>query len=141
MEDNREEKNAESHSEELTDPEMEVKELYEEHEEEEAEIMEYVPRLTPKWLKFWQIFLGWLAGFLIWFFMALGVLYPDNLLMSWAFLIVFAVAMFGRNAIERRTGLELKLFMRHFLISLIVFLVIFVILGPVTHILDTDSVG
>lgn len=82
-----------------------------------------------------QILLGWLAGFLIWFCMALGVMYPENELLSWSFLLVFAAAMFGRNAVERRTGMDLRLYMRSFLISLIVFLAVFVILGPVTHIL------
>lgn len=113
-----------------------AEELYEEQEEEEAEIMEYVPKLSTKWQRFWQIFLGWLFGFLIWFFMAVGLFFPDNILLSWSFLIVFAAAMYGRNAVERRTGMHLKLYMRHFLISLIVFLAVFVILGPVTHVLD-----
>lgn len=122
----------------LATPEKSTEELYEEQEEEQAEIMEYVPKLSSKWQKFWQIFLGWFLGFLIWFFMALGMFFPDNILMSWSFLIVFAAAMYGRNAIERRTGIELKLYMRHFLISLIVFFAIFVILGPVTHVIDPE---
>lgn len=83
-----------------------------------------------------QILLGWLAGFLIWFCMALGVMFPDNELLGWSFLLVFAAAMFGRNAVERRTGMDLRLYMRCFLISLIVFLGVFILLGPVLHVID-----
>ncbi|MBD5559801.1 MAG: hypothetical protein HDQ87_05520 [Clostridia bacterium] len=82
-----------------------------------------------------QIILGWLAGFLIWFCMALGLMFPENQLLGWSFLIVFAAAMFGRNEVARRTGLDLRTYMRSFLISLIVFLAVFIIVGPVMHLL------
>lgn len=106
--------------------------LPEQQEEEQAQLPPPPPTKKQRWM---QILLGWLAGFLIWFSMALGLMYPDNPVLSWLFLVVFAAAMFGRNAVERRTGMDLRPFMRAFLISLVVFLVVFVILGPVTHLL------
>lgn len=106
---------------------------------EEAQVAEReeppLPAPLTKRQRLWQIILGWLAGFLIWFCMALGLMHPDNQLLSWSFLIVFAAAMFGRNAVEHRTGMDLRLYMRCFLYSLIVFLAVFVVLGPVTHLL------
>lgn len=109
--------------------------LLAEQEEESAELMERTPPELTKRQRFWQITLGWLAGFLIWLCMAIGLMNQENELLSWLFLVVFAAAMFGRNAVERRTGMDLKLYMRSFLISLIVFLIVFVVLGPVTHVL------
>ena len=102
--------------------------------EEEREIAEQRPQLTSK-QRLWQILLGWASGFLIWFCMALGLMFPENTIMSWLFLVVFAAAMFGRNAVERRTGMDVRLFTRCFLFSLIVFLIVFVIAGPVLHLL------
>lgn len=111
--------------------------LKEQHKEVEEIGAGAAPELTKR-QKFWQITLGWLAGFLIWLCMALGLMNQGNELLNWSFLIVFAAAMFGRNAVERRTGMDLRLYMRSFLISLIVFLVVFVIVGPVMHLLPEN---
>ncbi len=112
------------------------KELYAQEEEEAAEIEEYVCKLTPGQQQVWQIILGWVFGFSIWFSLAISMLNPDNSLLSFLFVIIFAAAMFGRTAIERKTGVRLRVFMKHFLISLIVFLAAYIILGPVTGILS-----
>jgi hypothetical protein len=90
---------------------------------------EYVPRLTGKQQTIWQIALGWAFGFGIWFSLALGAQDQENVLLRWLFLILFAVAMIGRNQIEKRTGVRLRVFMKHFLISLLVFLGVFIIYG------------
>ena len=45
--------------------------------EEEREIAEQRPQLTSK-QRLWQILLGWASGFLIWFCMALGLMFPEN---------------------------------------------------------------
>ncbi len=89
----------------------------------------YVPRLTEKQQTVWQIVLGWAFGFGIWFSLALGAQDQENVLLRWLFLIIFAVAMIGRNQIEKRTGVMLRVFMKHFLISLLVFLGVFIIYG------------
>jgi 4-hydroxybenzoate polyprenyltransferase len=88
-----------------------------------------VPKLTEKQQKIWQIVLGWVFGFSIWFSLALGAVDPDNALLRWLFLIIFAVAVFGRNQVEKKTGVSMRVFMKHFLISLLVFLGVFLIYG------------
>lgn len=109
-----------------------------EHNEEAAEIEEYKARLTPGQQRTWQIALGWVFGFAVWFCLALGAYYPDDTVISWLFLAVFVGAMILRKQVEDRTGISMRIFMRHLLISLVIFLVLFIILGPVTGILDID---
>ncbi len=103
--------------------------------EEEEEFEPYVPKLNPGQQKFWQIFAGWGFGFAIWFSLGISSYFPDDFLLSWLWVIIFAVAMFGRRSIENKTGIKLVFFIKHFLIALIVFLALFVLLGPVGNVL------
>lgn len=121
------------------DEKEEENRLEREQEEEEAEIAEYQAKLSPKAQKTWQIILGWAFGFGIWFCLALGAYFPDNVIMTWLFLILFVVAMIIRRQVEARTGVSMRTFMLHLLISMVVFLVVYIILGPVTHVLDPEN--
>lgn len=87
----------------------------------------------------WQTVLGWVFGFAIWFCLALSAYYPDNVLLTWSFLAVFVLAMILRRFLETHYGINMRLFTKNLLISLVVFLVVFIILGPVTGILDVDG--
>ena len=91
-------------------------------------------RLTPRQWTIWQIALGWAFGFAIWLCLALGALHPEDALLSWLFLVVFVFAMIVRQQIETLTGLSMRTFTKHLLFSLIAFLVVFVVLGPVSGI-------
>lgn len=119
------------------EPAESAKVLFDEQKEEEGEIEEYTSRLDVFSRHPVQIVLGWVFGFLIWFTMAIGVVNSENELLSWLFLVVFAVAMIGRNYLERN-GIVMRVFMKHFLISLIVFLGVFLLLGW-TGVIDMNA--
>ncbi len=96
-------------------------------QEEEEPVIQYVPKLTEKQQKIWQTVLGFVCGFAIWFSLAISSTDEENGLLKWLFLIIFVAVMVIRNQIEKKTGVILKTFMKFFLISLIIFLGVFVI--------------
>jgi len=104
--------------------------------EEDEEVEEYHPpvyqsKLTPTQSKVVQSIIGVAVGFLIWFSLAISVDAQDSLL-SWLWVIIFAVVMVGKNYLQNKKGMDLRIFMKAFLISLIIFLVGFLIYGGVT---------
>ena len=108
-------------------------------DEEEEEIQPYVPKLTEKQQKIWQTVLGLLSGAAIWLCLGLASMDQDNQLLSWSFVIVFAAVMIIRSQVEKRTGVQLRTFMKWFLIGLIVFLAVFVIYGLATGQFTSNS--
>lgn len=104
---------------------QELEEQPDDYEEPEP----YVPKLTPKQQKMWQIILGWVCGFAVMFSLFLSSTDPDNQLLSWLFLIVFVIIMVTRTQVEKRTGVRLNQFMKYWIISLAVFLAIYFLYG------------
>lgn len=108
-------------------------------QDEETALEKQAETPLTKRMRLWQILGGWLFGFAIWFCLALSAYFPDNVLMTWLFLGIFVIAMIVRRQVELRTGISMRLYMKHLLISLVVFLGVFIILGPVTHLLDVEG--
>lgn len=98
----------------------------------------FLSRLSPKAWHMVQVAGGWIFGFLVWFCLAIGAMHPTNELLNWLFLVVFLIAMLLRNYFEQRLGVSMRTFMKWLLVSLVVFLGVFVILGPWLHVLPID---
>lgn len=88
----------------------------------------YQSKLTPTQSKVVQTILGVAAGAAIWIALYFGG-ESENTLFSWLWVIIFAVVMFGRNYLERSKGMNLRIFMKAFLIGLVIFLGLFIIYG------------
>lgn len=84
--------------------------------------------LTESQIKFLQIFLGLAAGIGIWLSIYFGS-QSDNVILQYLFLIIFVVVIFSQRAIERKTGVPLKVFTKFWLIGLIVGLGMYLLIG------------
>ncbi len=99
-------------------------------EEEEAPIRIAEPTPTQKKL---QILLGILSGAAIWFSLGLGYVIVEiqngSTFFSWLFVIVFAVIMFGKRFYDNKKHVDTRVFSKFFLISLIVFLGVYILIS------------
>lgn len=99
-------------------------------EEEEEELITYVPKLTPEQQNIWQTVLGLALGIVMWVLIGLPLIIgEDGGLLGWLWVILFGIIIFSRRGIENKTGVSLQRFMRFFLIGLIIGLAIFIIYG------------
>ncbi|MGI6153911.1 MAG: hypothetical protein ACOYJB_08815 [Christensenellaceae bacterium] len=95
---------------------------------DEEEIIPYQPKLTAKQQNVLQILLGFVFGFAIWLALALPVVFgEEGGLLGWLWVIIFAIAMFGKNAVQKRTGVSMRTFMKFFGISLVIFMGVFIL--------------
>lgn len=105
---------------------------------EEGVLPRFFEGLKPETWHTVQVVGGWLFGFLIWFCLAMGAMNPSNELLNWMFLVVFLIAMLLRNYFEQRLGMSMRAFMKWLLVSLVVFMGVFLVLGPWLHVLPVN---
>ncbi|MEA5003383.1 MAG: hypothetical protein VB081_07780 [Christensenella sp.] len=117
--------------EEAKETEIENTEETEEDEEDTLPVITHVSKFSQKTINIIQAILGILAGGAIWLCITFGS-GSDNVLLQYMFVIVFAVVMLTQRAVERKLGLSTRVFVKFWLIGLVVFLAVFVIYGIAT---------
>ncbi|WP_066648341.1 hypothetical protein [Christensenella timonensis] len=103
----------------------------EEEEEDTLPVITHVSKFSQKTINIIQAILGIAAGGAIWLCITFGS-GSDNVLLQYLFVIVFAAVLLIQRAVERKLGLSTRVFVKFWLIGLIVFLAIFVIYGIAT---------
>ncbi|MEA4852759.1 MAG: hypothetical protein VB082_00610 [Christensenella sp.] len=103
----------------------------EEDDDDDLPVVTHVQKFSDKQIKIIQIILGLLSGAVIWLAIGFGSA-SDNVLLQYLFVIVFAAIMLIRRMLENKWQINTRVFVKFWLISLLICLVIFVIYGVAT---------